>query len=166
MTSAKFYANMKWFDVAEQPSGFGDLPSNFSEAHKLWAQSKQDNIEEVLKLLSPYVRARLVLSNIMEWENLFDEGLTPNDGIVESESVNVVGIDFTNNPIPVCKAEAFFRLDLRTEMGNIELNDWQEENSCLADAVVFYWDIPRTESTEDLDFTFGDNQGVEFMRII
>ena len=34
------YANMKWFDVAEQPSDIGDLPEAFKLAKSLWFEDK------------------------------------------------------------------------------------------------------------------------------
>lgn len=35
-----FYANMNWFDVAEQPKQMQDLPDAFTDAKKLWKSKK------------------------------------------------------------------------------------------------------------------------------
>ena len=156
-----FYGNMKWFDVAEQPSDIEDIPEAFAEAKSLWEEDKEGNLNQILDLLSEYVGARFLPSNINEWEELFED--QDGNGIpeIEARQVRVVGIDFSSSPIPKCKAEAIFDVEVTNQFLSTDLDEWQESNSPFTDAVVFYWNIPKNQSTEDLDFTAGDNQGVE-----
>jgi hypothetical protein len=160
------YANMKWFSPADQPSEISHLPVEFFAAKKLWDSNKNENLDAIIGLLSKYVSARFIPSNISNWEELF--AYSKDDGIadtgfteVESEDVKLVGIDFELSPIPLCKAEATFRVDVTDEFSSTDLNEWQESNGPFTDGVVFYWRIPETPPLEGLDFTAGDNSGVE-----
>ena len=160
-TKRTFYANMKWFDVAEQPPSEKELPEAFAKARALWQQDKEGNLDEILVLLSEYVGAFFIPGNISGWEELFND--PSGDGMpeIDATEIKVVGIDFSSSPIPKCKAEATFIVDVTASFGSTDLEEWQENNGTFTDAISFYWNIPRTESTEDLDFTYGDNQGVE-----
>ena len=153
-----FYANMNWFDVAEQPKKMQDLPDAFTEAQKLWKSKKTTSHTQVIDLLSPYIKARFVLDNLSKWDSFFaaDYGTE-----VEAFEVRIVELDFASSPIPKCKAEAKFTLSLLVDPEKCDFDLWQEEHSNFYDGVSFYWDIERNEKTEGLDFTFGDNQGVE-----
>ena len=154
----EFYANMNWFDVAEQPAKPQDLPDAFIQAKKLSKSKSSKNQEAILALLSPYVRARFLPENLTHSDSLF----SPENGAeVEATDVRLVAVDFSSSPIPKCKAEAHFNLRLLVDPGTCDFDAWQEENSNFYDAVAFYWEIERNEQTEDLDFTFGDHQGVE-----
>ena len=62
--SSEFYANMNWFDVAEQPKKIQDLPNEFVEAKKLWKLNKTLNQQSINNLLGPYLKARFVLDNL------------------------------------------------------------------------------------------------------
>jgi len=155
------YANCDWFSPADQPDGFDHLPAEFLEAKKLWDSNKNGNIDVVIELISKYVGARFIASGISNWEELFAD--SEGDGLVEIESLTlrVVGIDFSSSPIPLCKAEATFTVDVTDEFSTKDLEEWQEDNGRFTDGVAFYWNFPRTDETEDLDFTVGDNSGVE-----
>jgi hypothetical protein len=154
----EFYANMNWFDVAEQPAKLQDLPDAFAQAKKLSKSKSLKNQEAILALLRPYVRARFLPENLAHSDSLF----SPENGAeVEAADVRLVAVDFSSSPIPKCKAEAHFNLRLVVDPGKCDFDAWQEENSNFYDAVAFYWEIERNEQTEDLDFTFGDHQGVE-----
>ena len=155
------YANIKWFSPSEQPQDLQRLPTQFLKAKKLWDSNKNDNIDAIIGLLSKYVRARFIASNINNWEELFPDPENLGFIEIESTSVKVVGIDFGRTPIPFCKAEATFTVNVSHEFSSINLDDWQEENGRLTDGVVFYWDIPETNGTVGLDLTGGDNSGVE-----
>ena len=157
---------MKWFSPADQPSEISHLPVEFFAAKKLWDSNKNENLDAIIGLLSKYVSARFIPSNISNWEELFayskDDGITDTGFTeVESEDVKLVGIDFELSPIPLCKAEATFWVDVTDEFSSTDLNEWQESNGPFTDGVVFYWRIPETPPLEGLDFTAGDNSGVE-----
>ena len=154
---------MNWFDVAEQPAKLQDLPDAFAQAKKLSKSKSSKNQEAIRALLSPYVRARFLPENLTHSDSLF----SPENGAeVEATDVRLVAVDFSSSPIPKCKAEAHFNLRLLVDPGICDFDAWQEENSNFYDAVAFYWEIERNEQTEDLDFTFGDHQGVECIAAI
>ena len=75
-------------------------------------------------------------------------------------------MDFSSSPIPKCKAEAKFTLGLLIDPEDFDFELWQEDHSNFYDCVSFYWDIERNEKTAELDFSFGDNLGVECVPII
>ena len=156
--NVEFYANMTWFDVAEQPAKPQDLPDAFTAAKKLSKSKSPKNQEAILALLSPYVRARFLPDNLANSDSLFS---SENGAEVESTEVRLVAVDFSSSPIPKCKAEANFNLRIVVDPKKCDFDAWQEENSYFYDAVSFYWEIERNEQTQDLDFTFGDHQGVE-----
>lgn len=160
-----FYGNMKWFSVAEQPESLDQLPTEFVSAKKLWDKDAKRNIDQIIKLLSPYVGARFIASNIEGWEELFADFDDSGFCEVESSELRVVGIDFSEGPIPLCKAEANFEVPVTKEFKSADLDKWQEDNGHLTDAVIFYWSVPRDDETEELDFTNGDNQGVECVAV-
>ncbi len=119
------------------------------------------NLDEIIELLSPYVGARFIASNISGWEELFADFDGSGLCEIESSEVRVVGIDFSDGPIPMCKAEANFDVPVTGSIESADLDEWQEDNGRFTDAVIFYWNVPRSDETQDLDFTCGDNQGVE-----
>ncbi len=157
----RFYGNMKWFSVAEQPQDFDQLPPEFLQAKQLWDKDADGNLDEIIELLSPYVGARFIASNISGWEELFADFDGSGLCEIESSELRVVGIDFSEDPIPICKAEASFNVPVTRAFEATDLDEWQEDNGRFTDAVIFYWNVPRGDETEDLDFTCGDNQGVE-----
>ena len=156
-----FYANMNWWDVAEQPDSMSDLPSEFAQAKALWDKGPEQNMGRILELLHPFVGACFIPSNIEGWEELFVD--SSGDGIVEIEPmvVKLVGIDFSSDPFPICKSEAYFDVEVTPAFASTDHDEWQSVNGYFTDGVVFRWDVPRSDETEDLDFTCGDNQGVE-----
>ena len=158
------YANMKWFDVAEQPSDIGDLPEAFKLAKSLWFEDKEKNLERILKLMTEYVGARFLPSNILEWDELISDPDGNGYPEIEARQIRVVGIDFSSEPFPKCKAEAIFDVTVTDKFPSTDLDEWQDnDGDCrpFTDGVIFYWNVPKSESMEDLDFTFGDNEGVE-----
>lgn len=149
---------MNWFDVAEQSKQMQDLPDAFTKAKKLWKSKQTVNHTQIIDLLSPYVKARFVFDNLSNWDSLFT---TDYGTEVVALELRIVELDFASSPIPKCKAEAIFTLGHVVDPKKCDFDLWQEKHSNFYDAVSFYWDIERNEKTEDSDFTFGDNQGVE-----
>ena len=156
--NVNFYANMKWFDVAEQPKNIQDLPIEFTKAIKLWKLNNSIHQQEIIELLSPYLKARFILDNLSDWNSLFS---TEYSTEIDASEVHILELDFNNFPIPKCKAEATFKLGLLIDPEKYDFDSWQQDHSYFYDAVSFYWDINRNDQTRDLDFTFGENQGVE-----
>lgn len=153
-----FYANMDWFDPAEQPDDISLLPQEFAAAKNMWETDAKANLDKIFDLLTPYIGARLIPSNITNWENLFAASEFEE---IEAKKINIAGIDFSRGPIPICKAEALFELAVTSDFMSVDHEVWQEDNSPFTDMVVFYWNVPENDEMRDLDLTFGDNQGVE-----
>lgn len=161
----RFYANMKWFSVAEQPDSIGQLPHEFQQAKNLWDTYGESSQKTLIKLLSPFVGARFIANNINGWEELFADPDSSDFVEIEASEVRVVGIDFSESPIPICKAEAEFDIPVTESYATTNLEDWMNDNGYLTDAIIFYWNLPNNDETEDLDLTCGDNQGVECLPI-
>jgi hypothetical protein len=164
---AVMYGNMEWFDVAEQPPTFEELPKQFKLAYDLWEKDKENNTGEIIKLLKSFVSMHFVPTNVGGWEELFvnagDGGSPPSEAICyEAIWLNVVGIDFSVSPIPRCRAEAVFRVPVTENYFKIkDLDEWQENHDFFHGGVIFGWKIPRTRATESLDFTFANHSGCE-----
>jgi len=151
---------MKWFSPADQPDDIKQLPPEFLEAKNLWDKDAEGNLDKMIHLLAPYVGARFIASNISGWEELFAD-TAEGFGETEASEIRIVGIDFSESPIPTCKAEAEFDIPVTGAFAATSSDEWQDENGPFTDAVIFYWNLPRDDETEELDFTCGDNQGVE-----
>jgi len=158
-----FYANVKWFTVAEQPARFEDLPEEFMQAYSLWKSKPESSTALIAALMQPFVKARLVLCNVEGWDEIFSLSKKVDLPELESVSTQVVGCDFFTLPIPACKAEAIFKISVTDSFSNTDFDDWQENNASLADAVVFYWDIKKNNLSSYLDLTMADTQGIEFV---
>ena len=152
------YGNMKWFDAAEEPEDIMELPSDFMEARKLFVEDIEANFEKIITLISPYLRARYVPCNLSNWEEIFS---VQDMAEIEAEKIRIIGVRWDGVTFPTCKAEAIFRVPITHQFADVEIDDWQENNGLLFDGVVFYWDVPRSEKTAELDFTFGSHLGVE-----
>ena len=150
------YGNMDWFRVAEQPPSFEALPVAFLEAKKLWSSSGEKQIGKVCELLSPFVGARFVAPNLDGWEEFL---VQESFGEFEANRINVAGIDFSSEPIPLCKAEAWFDLPLKPGVDKSAFEMWAQ-NADLYSAVVFYWALDA-EELQELDLTVGDHSGAE-----
>ena len=153
MTILRVGGNMDWFRVAEQPSSIDQLPPVFSEMKKIWEEDPEKNYDRIVESLSPYIGGRFVADNLFDWEHYFDD---VSDGEFEAIEVNVAGIDFSHEPLPLCKVEAVFEVPLRKGVSKEDVVDWGEDE--LFSAVVFYWNL---EDFEDLDLTVGDHSGCE-----
>jgi hypothetical protein len=74
----------------------------------------------------------------------------------------LAGVDFSETPFPVCRAEAWFDVPIIANGKDIDLQGWQNENKAfLSDAISFSWIVPRNKNTESLDFTYGSHLGAE-----
>lgn len=157
----RFYGNIKWFEPADQPAHIEALPPEFATAKGLWMDDPVGNQERILALLTPFVGARFIPTNISGWEELFLDRFGHGVVEIESDDIRVVGIDFSRGPLPICKAEATFPVNVSPAFRAANLDEWQSTNGYFTDGIVFYWNVEGNESIEHLDFTAGDNQGVE-----
>ncbi|MEK9696042.1 MAG: hypothetical protein VW270_09770 [Candidatus Poseidoniales archaeon] len=155
----KVYGNMDWFSVAEQPDSIYTLPLEFQSAFELWEANSGESNQEIVDLLTKYVGARFVGENIPDWQELFEED---SYGEFESYKKSIAGFDFSENPIPLCKAEAWFEIQLKDGKSKSDLEKHLEEQGAeLNDCLAFFWIFEDNEDLEDLDLTFGDHKGSE-----
>lgn len=158
------YGNMEWFDVGEQAPSFAELPKAFKTAYDLWKKGKDKHLDEIASLLTPYVIAKFLPSNVSGWETLFDLPGAGDPPECEAVSVKVVGIDFSTKPIPLCKAEAIFRVPVTKAFTECQdFQSWQDENDYFHSGISFGWNVARTPVTEDLDFMWSNHSGCECM---
>lgn len=164
MATVRILGNMKWFRVAEQPDSLDLLPPVFSEMKDLWSLDSLANSEKIAECLAPYVGGSFVAENLSDWDNFFSDA---SFGEFDASEVNVVGFDFSEQPIPSCKVEATFDIPLKEGVSVDDVIKWSEEELCgdLYSAVIFYWDLNEFEALEDLDLTVGDHGGCEAMII-
>jgi hypothetical protein len=128
----------------------------------LWKADKKKNASKILELVGPFVGARLVLCNVDGWEELFADPAGDGFPEVEASKINVLGIDFRAAPLPSCKAEAHFDMPVTKNFARVsDLDEWQSDHRTFTGAVIFYWNVPRSESTEELDFGVADHSGCE-----
>ena len=159
MIEKKLYGNMEWWDVAEQPDSFQDLPAEFKEAFDLWSANGEKNIDRIISLLENFLIGFFVAENISDFEDFFEFDSFPE---VESYELKLVGVSFENaTPIPKVKTEAYFKVPFSDEIDFNTLEDDLEERGCsLHDCISFKWVSEELEDL-DLDTTFGDNLGCE-----
>ncbi len=153
------YGNMDWFRVAEQPTESCPLPPELEQANALWEADREGNSGKILELVSPFVGGRFVADNLAGWEDYLREDTF---GEFEASRVRVAGVDFSDLPIPLCKAEGWFDLPLKEGVSRSDFERWVDENheGELYGAICFYWNFEAPE-LENLDLTFGDHQGAE-----
>jgi len=155
-TIAKFYGNMDWFDVDDDTDDV-DFPIAFTEAKQLWAEDAEKNSEQILRLMEPFVRAWFVPAAISDSEDLF-----PDQSDFPAVKIHVVGIDFSAEPFPLCKAEAWFEVPVSELFTTTDLEERQDDTGeYLYQAISFGWEIPSNDDDETSTFTYGNNQGVE-----
>ena len=81
--------------------------------------------------------------------------------VYEAKSVHVAGLDFSSGPIPLCKAEAIFKVSVTDKFEETDLDDWQCENDVFTSGLVFLWKLPPNDMTDDLDLTMESHCGAE-----
>jgi hypothetical protein len=133
-----------------------NLPPEFSQAKTLLAEDSEKNLNQVIKLMEPFVRAWFVPAGIFDSEDIF-----PDQSDIDAVKINVVGIDFSKEPFPLCKVEAWFDVLVSETFSSLDIDDWQNETGqYFYQAISFGWEIP-SEAGESLVFTYGNHHGVE-----
>jgi predicted DNA-binding WGR domain protein len=159
-----FYGNMKWWGIDTQPQSFLGLPDEFETAFGLFKKNKKIHMDEIIHLLTPFIVAKFLPSNISCWEEIFKD--PEGDGCPEFDGydIKIVGIDFKKTPIPLVKSEAFFKVPMKKEFKKFteeQIQEWQETNDFFFSGLSFGWNLPECQSVEDLDLMQADHQGCE-----
>jgi hypothetical protein len=153
--TVRFYGNMDWFDVDDDLDGI-NFPPEFSQAKILWVEDSEKNLDQVIKLMEPFVRAWFVPAGICYSEDIF-----PDQSDIEALKIDVVGIDFSVEPFPLCKVQAWFEVPVSEKFFTLDLEDWQNETGqYFYQAISFGWEIP-SGNEEPLIFWYGNHGGVE-----
>ena len=146
---------MEWFDVDDDVDDI-NLPPEFSQAKTLWAEDSEKNLNQLIKLMEPFVSSWFVPAGIFDSEDIF-----PDQSDIDAVKINVVGIDFSKEPFPLCKVEAWFDVPVAETFSSLDIDDWQNETGqYFYQAISFGWVVPSEEG-ELLIFTYGNHQGVE-----
>jgi len=149
------YSNMDWWDVAEQPPRFEDLPGEFAEAFKLWNLDAEHNHQRICDLLHTYIYALFITENFDDWTDLFSREC----GAEYSHSeIRLVGVDFCQAPLPRVKTEALVEVVCAVSLEAVE-KSMEDQGVLLADGISFGWNLPEDDG--EIDLTFGNHQGVE-----
>ena len=110
-----------------------------------------------------YLKGVFIPFNINNWEELFvdEEG----NGMPEyiASEIKLKKINFKEGQyIPNCGVETLFDVPVTPEcLQHSDLFEWQEENDYFFYGLMFEWDIPRNQNTEDLDFMADGHTGCE-----
>lgn len=155
-TYRRFYANMDWWEVSEQPTKSPLICKYLGEVKKYIDCDDKTG----LRSLSGHLRAMFLLQNIANAAEIFDFDELGEDSEIPAQEISLVAVDFSAYPIPLCKSEAYFLLPVSSKFTDIDLAEWQERNGFLFDAITFYWDFDDIEAT-GLDLSFGNHSGVE-----
>lgn len=154
------YGYMKWWDVAEQPESFSDVPPAFKQSYDLWHQNADENLQQIIELLQPYIKGYFLPENIMDFDEIIEV-----DGFPEYENneIRLVGVDFDGQePLPKVKSEALFKVPFVDNIDEIDLDEWLEDHGgSFADCISFHWVLAENDDDDQLDLSFGDNQGTE-----
>jgi hypothetical protein len=163
MNLQKFYANMDWWNVAEQPLTCSKLCEKFRLLEIEWLADKASR-KRIVQELSPFLKSSFIVSNISNFQSIFETNDIEVSLEVNADKVVIVDLDFSSKPLPLCKSEAFYTLPVKSDFKKIDLEEWQEYNSRFYDAITFYWDFgPNFDM--DCDLSFGANSGVECIPI-
>ena len=140
MATVRILGNMKWFRVAEQPDRLDLLPPVFAEMKDLWSLDSLVNSEKIAECLAPYIGGCFVAENLSDWDNFFSDATF---GEFDASEVNVVGFDFSEQPIPSCKVEATFDIPLKRV--SVTTSYGAKRAWATSAAVIFYWDLYECE---------------------
>ena len=158
--------SMYRFDVAEPPADFTELPPAFREAYDIWNSIRDEESDSevaeqgrtrIHALLTPFLTAHLVME-IEGWEDFFTDPRDTGRPGYEIVSVQILDVDFSTTPFPICSAEALLRVPVKPEFWTMTEEAWGERGG--EDVYVsFGWNVPRSEGTRGNDYTWENNEG-------
>lgn len=161
----RFYIAIDWFSVEEQPKPSSRLPGDFKNAQAMWRRDRDRNADQVASLLQPYLGALFLVEELANWKSLFASGGSRKSREIPASSVRLVGVDFSEGPIPRCRAEAEITVDLRVNPAEVDFDEWQNHNSRFYDAVSFFWSVNKSDG-QQIVYLIGDHLGLECVPIV
>jgi hypothetical protein len=159
MIIKKFYATMDWWKVAEQPLEQKNIVNLLAKCRVQWELGGKSSTE-ARDTLQKYLRSKFLVRNVYNYKEIFGSTFEDGQDEVASSFVNLIDMDFSTKPIPLCKSEAEYNVLIKSQFSETDLTEWQDRNGYFYDAVTFYWDFSQIERY-DLDLTFGSHSGIE-----
>ena len=154
MKNKIIYTNVEWFSATEDPDKIS-IPSKILEAKNIWDTNGGKSTSKICELLSEFVNCNFIAENFEDWANYFDD---KNYGEFSAVKVNVVGVDFSTNNLPLIRAEAWIDILIKEKISDDDLNDWIESEWGLQSGIIWNWLL---DSEGDLDLTMMENSGIE-----
>ena len=155
MKNKIIYTNVEWFSATDDPDK-NLIPSEIIEAKNVWNTGGGKSTSEICMLVSKFIKCNFIAENFEDWENYFDN---KNHGEFSAIKVNVVGVEFSTNNLPLIRAEAWIGVSIKEKISEDDLNDWLESEWGLQTGIMWNWAFDNDE--EDLDLTMMENSGME-----
>ncbi len=155
MKNKIIYTNVEWFSATDDPDK-NLIPSKIIEAKNVWNANGGKSTSEICMLVSKFIKCNFIAENFEDWENYFDN---KNHGEFSAIKVNVVGVEFSTNNLPLIRAEAWIGVSIKEKISEDDLNDWLESEWGLQTGIMWNWAFDNDE--EDLDLTMMENSGME-----
>lgn len=123
-----------------------------AELKKALADLQAKRIDEAAacKVVTKYLTANFLASNLPDGEDLFAE-----EGEVEAHEVECYGLWLAGGPLPRVTAAANFTVKVGKALpGDQEaMQDWEDDNTPLTDAVNFFWRFG------EIELVIGEHEG-------
>jgi len=155
MKNKIIYTNVEWFSATDEPEK-NAIPNKILDAENIWNANGGKSTPEICALVSKFIKCNFIAENFEDWENYFDN---KNYGEFSAVKVNVVGVDFSTNGLPLIQAEAWIDVSIQEKISDDDLNDWLESEWGLQTGVMWNWTFD--EDNGDLDLTMMENSGME-----
>ena len=155
MKNKIIYTNVEWFSATDDPDK-NLIPSEIIDARNVWNANEGKSTLEICMLVSKFIKCNFISENFDDWENYFDN---KNHGEFNAVKVNVVGVEFSANNLPLIRAEAWIDVSIQEKISEDDLNDWLESKWGLQTGIMWNWAFDNNE--EDLDLTMMENSGME-----
>ena len=155
MKNKTIYTNVEWFSTTDDPEK-NLLPNKIIKARNVWNTNGGKSTSEICTLVSRFIKCNFISENFNGWEKYFDNS---NYGEFSAVKVNVVGVDFSNNNLPLIRAEAWIDVSIQEKISEDDLNDWLESEWGLQSGIMWNWVFDDDDG--DLDLTMMENSGME-----
>jgi hypothetical protein len=151
------FAQVGWFWPVDQPKK-SQIPKLIKTVRQLVNGSAIER-QWAYRLIEDHLEAKLILNNITCYQSLFINN-SDSDEIL-AISVNVIDLFFSEEkPLPKCKANAYFPVNLKFPITSFDQYEWQSRHSLFSDAVFFGWTFTETDNL-DIDLFMGDYWDME-----
>ncbi len=142
--STRFEAKIK---LASADSDFeiDELPIDFTQAKILWANKDP----KCFDLLHNYIKCYFIKDNISgDVDELFS--ISEDDEMIEANELIITNVDFTDSNLPTFSATAHFDFKVKKGVTKEVIDEWEDENDMLDNAISFEWVIADLGEEEGL----------------